>query len=301
MTLPNFVVIGAGKSGTTSLYFYLKQHPDIYVPVVKETNFFAVEGINLAFSGPRDAVEAKNYFQINTLEKYQALFADASGERAIGEVSPYYIYSSRASQGIYRHVPDAKIVCILRNPVDRAYSNYLHLFRDGREPLKSFEEAIAAEDHRIKNNWSPSWHYAHAGLYYELLQRYFEYFHPKQIQVFLYEDYISDPQKVLEKLFNFLGVDSSFKPDMSTRYNASGIPKNPLVHSLLSKRNPIRNIVKDLVPKSISDKVVKLRNSNLDKPPALSLETRKRLQTEFRTDIINLQDLIKTDLSGWLN
>ena len=108
MTLPNFVVIGAGKSGTTSLYFYLKQHPDIYVPAFKETNFFAVEGINLAFSGPRDDIEAKNYFQINTLEKYQALFADVAEERAIGEVSPYYIYSARASQRIYRHVPNAK-------------------------------------------------------------------------------------------------------------------------------------------------------------------------------------------------
>lgn len=300
MTLPNFVVIGAGKSGTTSLYFYLKQHPDIYVPAVKETNFFAVEGINLSFSGPRDAVEAKNYFQINTLEKYQALFADAAEEKAIGEVSPYYIYSPRASQGIYRHVPDAKVICILRNPVDRAYSNYLHLFRDGREPLKSFEEAIAAEEQRIADNWSPSWHYAHAGFYYELLQRYFEYFHPKQIKVFLYENYISDPQNVVKELFDFLGVDSSFQPDMSTRYNASGIPKNPLVHSLLSKRNPIRNIVKDLVPKSISDKVVKFRNSNLDKPPSLSLETRKRLQSRYQPDIIKLQDLIKTDLSGWL-
>lgn len=301
MTLPNFVVIGAGKSGTTSLYFYLKQHPDIYVPTVKETNFFAVEGINLAFSGPRDDTEAKNYFQINTLEKYQALFADAAGEHAIGEVSPYYIYSPRAAQGIYRHVPNAKIICILRNPVDRAYSNYLHLFRDGREPLNSFEDAIASEDQRIKDNWSPSWHYAHAGFYYDLLQRYFEYFSEKQIKVFLYEDYISDPQNILSQLFDFLEVDSSFQPDMSTRYNASGIPKNPLLHSLLSKRNPIRNLVKNLVPKAISDKVVKVRNANLDKPPTLSPQVRKQLQKRYRPDIIQLQNLIQTDLSRWLN
>ena len=193
-----------------------------------------------------------------------------------------------------------KIICILRNPVDRAYSNYLHLFRDGREPLNSFENAIASEDQRIKDNWSPSWHYVHAGFYYKLLQRYFEYFPEKQIKVFLYEDYISDPQNILSQLFDFLDVDSSFQPDMSTRYNASGIPKNLLLNSLLSKRNPIRNLVKDLVPKKISDKVVKVRNANLDKPPTLPLQVRQKLQQGYRSDIIQLQDLIQTDLSRWL-
>ena len=300
MTLPNFVVIGAGKSGTTSLYFYLKQHPEIYVPPVKETNFFAVEGINLTFSGPRDDVEAKNYFRINTLEKYQELFADVTTEKAIGEVSPYYIYSQRAPIGIQRHAPTAKIVAILRNPVDRAYSNYLHLFRDGREPLKSFQEAINAETQRMQDNWSPSWHYAHAGLYHSLLKRYFERFDRDQIKIFLYEDYISKPTEVLSKLFHFLGVDPSFEPDMSTRYNASGIPKNPVLHTLLSKRNPIRNVLKDLVPKALSQQFVKLRNSNLDKPPELEMEIRKQLVQYYQDDILKLQDLAQVDVSRWL-
>lgn len=300
MVLPNFVVIGAGKSGTTSLYFYLKQHPEIYLPSVKELNFFAVEGENFSFSGPKDESEARKYFYVNNLSSYQALFESVQAEKAIGDVSPFYIYSDKAPERIQHYIPQAKVIAILRNPVDRAYSNYLHLLRDGRETLTSFEDAIDAEESRIQSNWSPSWHYANAGLYCQLLARYYERFDREKIKIFLYEDYLSNSSRVLSSIFEFLDVDSTFVPNSSTRYNASGIPKNPLVHKLLSNQNPIRNFVRDILPSSFTKSIATLRDKNLDKPPALSSITRDRLMAYYREDILKLQDLTDIDLSRWM-
>jgi Sulfotransferase family len=171
MTMPNFLIIGAGKAGTSSLYQYLKQHPQIYMSPIKETNFFALEGQDLNFADPRDRI---NKYSITKIEDYYAQFEAVSNETAIGEASPLYLYEPKAPEQIQHYIPDVKLIAILRNPVDRAYASFLYLHREQRESLEYFSEALDAEPSRIQNNYPWIWHYKNLGFYAEQLQRYFE-------------------------------------------------------------------------------------------------------------------------------
>ena len=146
MTLPNFLIIGSAKGGTSSLHYYLRQHPQIFMPDLKEPRFFALEGGILNFQNPDSAI---NYNSITTLREYESLFANVTNELGIGEASPLYLYSEKAARRIKHYVPDAKLMVILRNPVDRAFSCYTHLLREGYETL-SFEAALKAESEEDK-------------------------------------------------------------------------------------------------------------------------------------------------------
>src|SRR5215210_1748036 len=153
--LPNFLVIGAGKSGTTSLYHYLRQHPDVYMSPVKEPLFFAAEGGRIRFPGPdgRMISRAANPGAVTRMKDYRALFAGVSGKKAVGEASPQYLYTPEAPLRIKHYVPEAKLIAVLRNPVERAYSAFLHRTRLGREPLADFSEALRQEDSRMREGW----------------------------------------------------------------------------------------------------------------------------------------------------
>ncbi|TCJ15544.1 sulfotransferase, partial [Rubrobacter taiwanensis] len=184
MTLPDFLVIGAGKAGTTSLYYYLRQHPQVYMSPTKETNFFALEGQRVAFRGP-GVEERINAWTITELSEYERQFAGVRGERAVGEVCPLYLYSERAAERIKRHVPEVRLIAVLRDPAERAYSSFLMLRRSGREPLEDFAAALEAEDRRVAGGWEYAWHYRRAGYYHEQLSRYYALFDPAQIRVYL--------------------------------------------------------------------------------------------------------------------
>ncbi|MCW5935662.1 MAG: sulfotransferase, partial [Fimbriimonadia bacterium] len=157
MRMPNFLIIGAAKSGTTALYFYIKQHPEVFMAKVKEPRFFAYEGGVPEWKGPLDA--ENNAWVITDKEVYTALFNDVSEEKVWGEASPIYLYSEPAPERIKNYAPDAKLVAILRHPIERAYSHYLHLIRDNREPLRDFGKALDLEPERMANGWEWSWHY----------------------------------------------------------------------------------------------------------------------------------------------
>src|SRR5580765_3646808 len=121
MTLPNFLIIGAGKSGTTALYEYLKQHPQVYMSPVKEPRFFAFEGESVNFGGPWGERLNPEVMAFNSIASYSALFEDVEDETAIGEASPIYLWAAKAAARIHRRVPDARLIAILRDPVERAY------------------------------------------------------------------------------------------------------------------------------------------------------------------------------------
>lgn len=304
--MPNFLVIGAQKAGTTALYNHLKQHPQVYMSPVKEPHFFAYEGEKLNFQGPRD-LEIMKHMVVSDLGDYEALFEAVSGEKAAGEASAMYLYSEKAPQRIRHYVPRIKLVAVLRDPAERAYSSFLHMIRDGREPLADFGEALDAEQERIRENWGPIWHYKSMGFYHEQLSRYYAAFEPEQIKVYLYEDLNDDPSSVLKDLYSFLDVDDSFVPDVSARYNASGVPRNERLHTLhhfLLRPNSIKEALKPLLPKRLrqglrASLVNTLRNRNLVKPP-FPEGIRSQLVEEYREDVTKLQALIGRDLSGWL-
>ncbi len=299
MTMPNFLIIGAAKAGTTSLHSFLAQHPQIYLSPVKEPNFFALEGEKLDF--PEGTISPGYLAQCKTdLKAYQEQFQAATNQKATGEASPLYLYASQAPQRIKSYLPDVKLIAILRNPVERAYSNFLHHIREGFETYTDFGEALKAEEERIQEKWWWGFYYLQGGFYYQQLQRYFQIFDPQQIRIYLYEDLKTQPVELLQDIFQFLGVDSKFIPDTSAQYNVGGVPKNQTWYRFLTTKNPLKEPFKLLFPASLRKSLVlKLKNKALAKPQ-LSSGIQAQLREAYREDIFKLQDLIGRDLSSWL-
>ncbi|WP_013321036.1 sulfotransferase family protein [Gloeothece verrucosa] len=294
MVFPNFLIIGAAKAGTTALHSYLQQHPQIYMTPEKETNFFAFEGKKLNFQGTGD--EAINKFSITDIINYEKVFNQVKNEIAVGEACPLYLYSPEAAAKIKTYLPNVKLVIILRHPVSRAYANFLHLVRDDREPNKDFFQALQLESQRIKDNWEWFWHYIQLGFYAQQLKRYYELFSSEQIQVYLYDDFLVEPIKIIQNIFDFVQVDKTFLPDLSIRPNKSGMPKNLLLHRFLTKPNPIKTLLKPLFPTSVRQKI---QHQNLV-TPEICLASQKLLLDLYREDILECQDLIGRKLSNWL-
>ena len=291
MTMPNFLIIGAMKSGTTALYYYLEQHPEIYMSPVKEPNFFSSQE-------QENAADA-----VTNIGAYQQLFRGASGKKAIGEASHSYLYDPGAAAEIRRYVPEAKLIAILRNPIDRAYSHFLHMVRSGTEPLDDFAQALQEEGAGIHKGRTFQ-DYIRRGLYYDQLKRYFGMFPREQVRVYLYEDLSEAPISTVQDAFRFLKVNDSFVPDVSLRRNVSGHPKYKTLDGLLRRQSRIKHAAKIYLPARMRWRLSKafddLKTRNLVEPPPLQTEVRRRLISVNREDILKLQDLIHRDLSGWL-
>ena len=297
MTLPNFLIIGAPKAGTTALYHYLSEHPQIYMSPVKEPKFFAFEGEQINFCGPGDL--KKDY--VTDIEAYKTLFSKVSQEIAIGEASPGYLHSAQAPERIHHYIPDAKLIVIIRDPVERAYSHFLSLVRQDLEPLTDFTQAMETEEERIRNNWSPRWLYKQRGFYYAQLKRYFDLFDRSQIRVYIHKDFKTNSVGVLQDIFQFLDVDDTFVPDTSQKHNATYTHRNKVLHKLLKEQNPIKSILKPLLSSPLRQGIkTNIRNLNTGKRPQLQPKIRKQFIEEYREDILKLQELIQRDLSGWL-
>ena len=300
MTMPNFLMIGAAKSGTSSLYAYLRQHPDVFLSEVRECDFFTLEGQRPSYAGPGDQIAYRRY--ITTLDRYQRLFTRTGGRRAVGESSDLYLDGAGSAGRIRRYLPSAKLIVIFRNPVDRAYSQYKHLVRDGREPLATFEEALAADDERAAKGWHPIWHLKARGFYAAQLAAYLELFPREQLSIHLYDDFVADPPAVLRALFEFLGVDPTFEPDMSLRYNVSGTPKSRMLHAFLAQPLAVKDFFKPLLPAPLRHRVrARLMNRNIvPDRTAVRPETRRALIDRYASDVRKLEGLIDRDLSAWL-
>lgn len=298
MNLPNFIIIGAAKSGTTSLYSYLQQHPSVYLSPIKETNFFATNFVNgkptieeLDFT-PEQAKRLT--FKITNFEAYKQLFAQIDSKvKAVGEISPLYMNSSTAAKNIKYNIPNVKLIAILRNPIDRAYSGYQMQLRNGKE-TRDFASNLSVEEMYIKT-----------GFYYNGLKRYFDIFDRSQIKVFLFEQFKQDPIKVAQKMFDFIEVDDTFIPDISTKFNQGGVPKNKKVYDLLIKSKiskAVREKLKRFIPLEMRRKTEnKIRSNLLSKPQPLKLEEREILKEIYKEDILKLENLIDKDLQFWLN
>lgn len=301
MTLPNFLIIGAAKSGTTSLFNYLGQHPQIYTKK-KEPGFFAYAGQKVNLAGPEDQERFEKRV-VADRRQYEALFAGVTTEKAYGEASVAYLYVPGTAERIHQYVPEMRLIAILRNPVERAFSSYMHMRRDGREPLPTFAEALEAEAERIEANWDYIWHYTRLGFYYEQLRVYYSLFPADQIAVFLFEDFKRDPVQVIQSICRFLDVDDAFWPDTALKYNVSGEPRWPWLHDFVSRPHPVKTAVKPLLPLKWRKRMGTQASSwNLAKQkPALPGEIKQKLQTLYYEDILHLQTLIGKDLTSWLS
>jgi hypothetical protein len=293
---PTFIVFGASRSGTTGLYTYLRQHPDVFMSPHKETNFFAYEGRALDFQGPGgDYVNNA----ITRLEDYEAIFAKAGAAHARGEASPLYLFEPGTAERIRHHAPDAKLIAILRHPAEQIYSHYLYARRQMLEPLEDFAAALKAEESRVAANWQPMFRYARFPRYAEQLSRYYAVFPAHQIRVFLYEDFESDPASVMRDIFGFIGVDPEFAPDFGYRPNAGGAPKNKALQDFVMKPNPVTGFVANFIPlearRWLRDAVSNLNVEKEACPPAI----RAQLIASLLDDIAALERMLGRDLSAW--
>jgi hypothetical protein len=300
MMMPNFIIIGAGRSGTTSLYFYLKQHPEVFLSPVKETNFFAYLALGAEEAHRRSAFPWK----VKTMDQYRALFRGGENFKMRGEASPIYLSLPGVPDQIRNHLPAVKLLAILRNPIERAYSNYLKYVRDGLE-IRSFEQAIQAElQFGIEGSYPliGMGYYVRTGFYAQHLLRYQQVFSREQIGLFLYDDLVRSPQGLMQAIFAFLQVDPGFVPDTTVRFNRAGVPRSKLIPwanrlkgltSWLRQRLPARIYL--LAQRGYS----RIQVGALE-IPELSHETRQFLRDLYAEDIKQVQELVRRDLSSWL-
>src|SRR2546422_6589407 len=197
--MPNFFIVGAARSGTTSLDNYLSKHPEIYMAPRKEVNFFTAH--HFPWAGPGD--ERINRVVIQDEDRYTQLFAGVAGEKVIGESSVFYLCYPGTVERIVQAVPDAKIIIVLREPVDRAYSAYMYLVRDGREHF-GFAEGLKLEEERRQQGFEPMWWYKELGLYYRQVKRYLDVFGTQQVKVLLYDELFANLRQGLRDVFTFL-------------------------------------------------------------------------------------------------
>lgn len=288
---PTFVVMGAAKSGTTALFHWLAQHPQVYMAPTKQPHFFA--GLRPAFRGPGDNLFNRDV--VSDESSYRALFARGAGHLARGEASPFYLYyAEEAAARLRASVPECRLIVLLRDPVERAYSGYLHLVRDGRESAH-FRQALEREEDRLRSGWEPLWAHRALGLYGRQMQALLGNFPRAQVGVWLYDDLRTRPAAFYAEVCRFIGVDEAFVPRF-TRHNTGGAPRHPWMHAWLVKlRAP--HIAKRLLPESLAQWVVSRYLERRPPPPDLAAD----LRAYYASDLGNLQRLLPAhEFRAWM-
>lgn len=299
--LPDFLIVGAGKSGTTSLNNYLNQHPDIFMSPLKEPNFFAYVNIDLN-TLDKDALEHYKS-SITRYDDYTKLFKDAQPQQKIGEVSNTYLVVPGSAESIKKYIPDVKIIAILRHPTQRLYSRYLHLARENELPTNDFSDVLDKD-----SIWWVRNDLVKEGFYYKNLKRYFDRFPASQIKVILYDDLKNDMQKVMDEIFNFIDVPT-VTVNTSVEFNKSGFIKNKFYDKTLGHRSIFKTFIKSIVSERTFNRLREsrtlqkafndLKEKNLAKP-RLENDLSKEITEEiYKADIKKLESLINRDLRHW--
>jgi hypothetical protein len=290
--LPDFIVIGAAKAGTTALYWYLAEHPAVFMSPVKETNYFAygLDGNGQLLYGDPEV----HHFPIKSLAEYERLFAGAGGAAATGEASPIYLECPQAAARIRKLLPAVRIICSLRHPVDRAYSDYLMSLRHQRQRLDPARDLTATAA------WTrPDSRWMQVSRYHPQLSRYYDAFPRDQVRVLLFDDLQRSAPDVTQDVYRFLGVDPAFMPDFATPHAIGGMPASIVLEDFFTNRS-LRSVVRPLLPTRVANWVKRLRTRNMHKAPPLGPELRKELTRHFREDIAKTSELIGRSLEHWL-
>ena len=308
MKLPNFFIVGAGKTGTTSLYRYLRQHPQIYMSPIKEPSFFASE---IRAENLSDAFERRTSQQfwevdggarvpwlVSDWEHYAKLFQNVTEQqKAIGEATPSYLWSETAAVNIRSRIPNAKIIMILRDPAERAFSHYLHQLAEGLT-RSTFREHIEKCMRGGIGKLSAEYPFLELGLYYRQVKRYLDAFPRDQVRIYWYEEAWRQPQRLLADLFEFLNVDGAFEPDTTQRSLQRRAPRVVALNYFL-KNQPAWSRLWKVVPDPLR---ARLRRLAFHRPHSLVMDPRDRryLIEYYREDVQKLASLLNRDLDRWL-
>ena len=302
--IPDLFIVGAPKSGTTSLYEWLKAHPEVFMTPVKEPCFYS-----------RDLAQDKsgNFLRYDSdRERYLALFDDAGDAIRVGEASTRYLYSKDAAQLIAKDQPRARIVAVLRNPVDMIASLHAHKLAGGTEDLADFEDALASEDdreagRRIPRDSNPLLAtYRDRARFGEQIARWFEAFGQDQVFVILFEELVREPSTHFRRLLEFLEVDPTYQPPSFAAHNQAHDSRGGLVRSLARTR-PVQFATWRVLPTLIGDGRTRelsrrLGHSKLRRRTAqradVPEELRRRLEAEFAPDVARLSELLGRDVAS---
>ncbi|TAK12079.1 MAG: hypothetical protein EPO32_09875 [Anaerolineae bacterium] len=300
--MPDFLLIGAIKSATTSLFLTLEQHPRVFRSPVKEANFFNLVGT--AAPPERGRGESPVRF-ISSLDDYTAIFAPAGESQLVGEGTPTYLQNPYAAQQIANYVPQARLIAILRNPIDRAYSHYLMDAGQLKES-RGFEEVIHAELAGFGGQPAPEGPpplqtgYLYTGLYWHHLQTYHRLLPAAQLKTILFEDFAHHRDETLKDLCVHLGIDPHFAFGPSQRIMESYSVRQAGVMGLL-KRVRAGRLLRRIFPQRVARKIRSAGLSQLtEKPKPMPNAARAALLEFYRPEIVRLQNLLGRDLGGWL-
>jgi hypothetical protein len=296
MRMPDFFIVGAPKCGTTALSDYLDQHPSICMAWRKETHHFATDLL-----APDDYYRAQAH--------YQELFQAARADQLLGEASVYYLFSLEAAKNIYAANSQAKIIAMLRNPVDQIPSYHSQIVYNGTETINDLAQALAAEEPRrtaatsTRPRAAAKLFYTEVVRYAEQLERYFKLFGREQVLVILYDDFKKDTASVYRNTLRFLGVDPDFQASLSV-VNSNKRMRSAALQTLLREPPGALRAAARMIPTRTRYKIkTLLRKLGTSYEPRRPLDAalRAQLQQQLAPEVDRLAQLLDRDLSHWIS
>lgn len=287
MTLPNFLVLGAARCGTTSLHYYLAEHPDVCMSSIKEPNFFLFEQTD---RGPRPCISDDRRLIAKSVAdraRYERLFTRPAA--AVGEASPLYLYTRETPELIRAAVPDARLIAIVREPVERTWSHFVYVNDDlGDDTVPAFRAAVEREMPLPYEPYRTGTHFVRLSAYAEQLERYRSIFPAERLLVVGYDDLIRRTPDTLARICRFLGIDDSFSFDTSVQYNPSS-GEQSWIARLDRVVRPAFPYLKRALPAAVTGRLARGRArlraaSRSDTAPPIPADLRARLDEHFAPD-----------------
>ena len=301
--LPQFVIAGAPKAGTTALHAALATHPALYLSPVKEPKYYLTDGRpppRGGQRGPGDAHSAQEW--IWRREEYLALFDGAPAGAVRGESTPFYLYDRAAQARLAADVPAVKVVVVVRDPVDQAYSNWAHLRADGLEPEADFAAAVALEEQRIADGWAPFWHYRGLGRYGEQLRELYRHVPREQVFLLRYRQLVDTPRETLDRVSGFLGVEAGVAHTVAPE-NVKPFVADTDRYRLLSRLARAGAALGAHVPpqvwRQVSRPLMAALHAGRAPRPALPVEVRREVLAPLLPDIALLEELTGESFADW--
>jgi hypothetical protein len=292
MSLPNFLIVGAPRAGTTSLYYWLTQHPSVFMSSIKEPHYYAVVDGD---SEHKAWCEAEF---VRSRAGYEALFDGSDGFAAVGEASTTYLQSEGAPQRIAEALGQSRVrlIAVLRNPAERAFSHYLDHLSNRSETIGRFRDALRESPQRASAEKRIDWDYLAPGFYARHIERYLRWFPRESIKIVLFEDLSTEPAVALKEICGHLGIDPAFEFDTSVRHNSSRLIAGGAVPVLAGRKF---TAIRKLIPPAIRTGLIEGVKSVVMQKPKMSAADRARLIELYRPDIQLLEKMLGRSLGHW--
>jgi hypothetical protein len=300
VALPDFLLIGAPKSGTTALHVALSQHPALFMSRIKEPKYFCFDGPPPPARGPGDGATYRA--AIWRRDDYERLFDEAPVGAVRGESTTLYLRNAEAISRIHKEIPHARLIAVLRDPIDRAHSNWTHLHSAGLEPESDFRRACAQEDRRLAAGWAQFWGYLSQGRYGEQLEHLYTVFPPDQVLLLMYRDLRERPNQTLDKVCDFLGVATGAVekvPAANVTTQTSHSRVNNALRSVVRYASSIDERLPGPLRRVVSARAERLLQREQGMRSPLTSDERAALIPEFDADITLLESITKQHFDHW--